>query len=386
MNIIMVTCEFGPYFIGGMGRYVNDIIDLLKKNGHNVLVCLLYDRTIKQYELKKVHNTDCICFPIIKHASEESYRNDIKKDSEHIKDYQIESGISFDLIHTNEYMCFNFGSVLAKVLQLPLVSMFHAFCLMQELNSIKILLKKIPDIQNGKGTLSQGIIYSVENSMFNLSNKILVASNAMKENGRLIFSETYNELKVHKVHLGIHPDFRNKLFNLHRSLSVKREKVLLFAGRLTPQKGLSFLISAIHIIVNKFKKDNFRLVIAGSGNYDVYLTQIYKLKIYKFISFVGFIEQQNLFDLYEEADICVMPSIWEPFGYSCIEMMSAGLPVIVSGVDGLNEIVTDGFDGFTIRYSYSEDNNVIIDSQMLAEKICSLMESPEKCLEFGLNG
>lgn len=129
------------------------------------------------------------------------------------------------------------------------------------------------------------------------------------------------------------------------------EKLILFAGRLDSVKGVSELINSF-LQINKEAPDT-RLVIAGSGDFNKYF-EAANPKWSK-ITFTGFVEKKDLRELYSVADIGVVPSLHEEFGYVALEMMMHKLPIIVSNSTGLKEIARNG------QYAYTVDINDKID-------------------------
>jgi glycosyltransferase len=115
------------------------------------------------------------------------------------------------------------------------------------------------------------------------------------------------------------------------------EKIILFAGRMDDVKGVSYLIKAFRTIVEKYPE--VRLIIAGSGSYDTYLQDA--KNICAKITFTGLLEKDELYELYRIADIGVVPSLFEPFGYVAVEMMIHGLPLVATATSGLNEVVDE---------------------------------------------
>lgn len=83
------------------------------------------------------------------------------------------------------------------------------------------------------------------------------------------------------------------------------------------------------------------------------------------VLFTGFIKNQEKNFLLEIADLCVFPSLYEPFGIVAIEAMGSGTPIVVSDVGGLAEIVEDGRTGLT---------SVPGDSYILAENILRILQ------------
>ena len=114
------------------------------------------------------------------------------------------------------------------------------------------------------------------------------------------------------------------------------EKIILFVGRLSPEKGVDYLIEAFKLLLKKIK---CQLVIVGDGDIS------YCLKlcagVWKRVTFTGRIEKKCLYDFYKVADIGIMPSFHEQCSYVAIEMLMFNLPLIVSTSTGLCETLVD---------------------------------------------
>ena len=102
------------------------------------------------------------------------------------------------------------------------------------------------------------------------------------------------------------------------------------------------------------------------------------------VTFTGFMEKNDLYDLYRIADIGVMPSFHEQCSYVAIEMMRHGLPITVSTTTGLKEMIVDGETGLHIPVIESADK-AEIDTALLAEKIIFLLKHPSEAKRLGEN-
>ena len=127
---------------------------------------------------------------------------------------------------------------------------------------------------------------------------------------------------------------------------------------------------------------NCHLIMAGSGDYDKCFLECKDICIKT--TFTGLLEKEDLYELYQVADIGVVPSLFEPFGYVAVEMMMHQLPVVVTATSGLNEIV-DNTCGLKIPLTVLPDS-VEIDSKLLSEKILYLIEHPTEAKQMGENG
>lgn len=119
--------------------------------------------------------------------------------------------------------------------------------------------------------------------------------------------------------------------------------VMIFTGRIVPEKGVLELVKALKQADNK----NIKLLIVGSAlnalsSKTEYQNQIEKEidKIGDNIKFTGFVEYKKIFELYNAADIAVMPSVWnDPAPLSVIESIMCGLPIITTNSGGIPEYV-----------------------------------------------
>jgi Glycosyltransferase len=147
-------------------------------------------------------------------------------------------------------------------------------------------------------------------------------------------------------------------------------RVLLFAGRLQPFKGLDLLL---HAMTNLPNHGITRLLVvggnAGKGDELAKMNSLVKkLGISEMVGFVGAVEHENMPKFYNAADICVVPSYHESFGMVAVESLACGTPVVASRVGGLATIVQDGETG----YLFDERS-----PETLATYLCLLMSENE---------
>ncbi len=153
-------------------------------------------------------------------------------------------------------------------------------------------------------------------------------------------------------------------------------KNILYAGRLSKEKGVKYLIYAMKNVVEDFPKA--KLLIAGEGKERKYLEYLTKsLGLKKNVEFLGWLNKDQLKELYKNIDFIVLPSIWqEPFGLTGLEAMSYGRPAIAFNVGGISEYIDNGKNGFLIDvFNFNE----------LSEKIKELLTNEKKLKEFSLS-
>jgi glycosyltransferase involved in cell wall biosynthesis len=145
------------------------------------------------------------------------------------------------------------------------------------------------------------------------------------------------------------------------------ERLILFVGRMVPEKGGRVLIEALPKVLAKFP--DAKAVIVGKGGFVDELKALaehYKLG-HKAL-FTGYVDDDTLLRLYRVSDAFVVPSLYEPFGIVALESMAAGLPVVASDAGGLWEIVEHDVTGIS---TYAGD------SDSLAWGMLQVLQRPE---------
>ncbi|HRW47790.1 MAG: glycosyltransferase family 4 protein [Caldilinea sp.] len=122
------------------------------------------------------------------------------------------------------------------------------------------------------------------------------------------------------------------------------ERLLLFVGRIVHEKGVHVLIRAMPRILAEHPEA--RLLVAGK-NGEKYWPLAYELGVEKAITFLGYISDEERDCLYSVVDAAIFPSLYEPFGIVALEAMAAGSNVIASSVGGLAEVVRHKENGLT---------------------------------------
>lgn len=159
------------------------------------------------------------------------------------------------------------------------------------------------------------------------------------------------------------------------------EKIILYAGRLVENKGAHIVVEAF----NSLNTSNVKLLIVGGNTYSDSTKTDYIKKLEKMasnknkdIKFYGYVDQDELADLYKISNIFVLPSIVEEaLSMSLVEAMASGLAVVGSNRGGISDLVEDGKGGFLI----DEHDNV----NTWAQRIKELLDDPALCQEFGSN-
>jgi glycosyltransferase involved in cell wall biosynthesis len=145
-------------------------------------------------------------------------------------------------------------------------------------------------------------------------------------------------------------------------------------GRLTPVKGIAYLLQAARILLRQGA--NVKVLVVGDGNIRLDLmTQTHDLGIAQNVVFLG--HRENTDALLLALDIFVLPSLSEGIPMALLEAMAACRAVVASRVGGIPEIVDDGIEGFLVEP---------MDVDSLAERCRLLIESPDVAKKMGEQG
>jgi glycosyltransferase involved in cell wall biosynthesis len=152
--------------------------------------------------------------------------------------------------------------------------------------------------------------------------------------------------------------------------NLKGKKVVLFTGRLTPQKGVDYLIKAAQRIKGE-------VLILGDGPERENLQKLIdslKLTNCRILGYMSPKEQINFKAFYGRADVYVAPSTWnEPLGLVVLEAMAAKTPVVTTRSGGIMSLVKDGYNGYLVRMRNSTEIAARVNELLLNDELCKKM-------------
>lgn len=175
-----------------------------------------------------------------------------------------------------------------------------------------------------------------------LNDKVIAISQAVAKSLRKF--EFIPLKKIFVLHNGI--DFKkfNEIAD-SQNISPRNPFIIGIVCRLEPQKGISYLLLAMRIILAKFP--NVKLEIVGDGSLFRELNELSKkLEISNSVKFFG--KFADVIPFYKRMSVFVLPSLYEGFGIVLLEAMAAGVPVVATNVNGINEVVVDGESGILV--------------------------------------
>ncbi len=308
-----------------------------------------------------------------------------------------------------ETLCYN-GGILPNIKKRPLLSIIQVplLAISEFVAARKILKRKKIDLIHAHWIIPQGWIASIlkrtlktkyittahAGDVFPLKKGFLKAfgKKSIKYSDFCTANSNYTKSKLNSIlkpkNLEVIPmGVDLHLFSGKKKLDVKRRygikgKLILSVGRLAEKKGLTYLISALHLLKNKFP--DIRLLIIGDGpEKGNLMRQVNSLGLGNRVIFTGKIKNDLLPSYYASADIFVLPSIitkngdTEGLGVVLLEAISSGTPVIASNVGGIPDIVKDGKTGLLV----SQKN-----PKQLATAISKLLSNPELSRRLVKNG
>ena len=277
----------------------------------------------------------------------------------------------YELVHGHDWLVAHAAAALAQRLGAPYVTTIHA----TEHGRHQGWVQDPP----------QSHIHGVERWMARRAERVIVCSYYMRGHVADIFD--IDERRIAVIPNGIDPrDLRPvaDLQALRREFAAPHEKLVLLVGRLVYEKGFQLALDALPGVIERV--GNVRFLVAGSGTHEAALReQTHELGLYEHGGFLGWIGDDVLHSLYRIADLCVVPSIYEPFGLVALEAMASGCPCIVADTGGLREVVPVGERvGLRFNGGDAEHLGVMIERLLVDDALRDrlVMEASEHVLRF----
>ncbi len=222
----------------------------------------------------------------------------------------------FDVIHAHDWMTFPAGQALARVTGKPLVVHVHSTEFDRAGEHVN---QRVYDIER-RGCHGAMRVVAVSN----LTKSILLSRYGVPaDHVDVVWNGIENE--------NVQPTAADKIG--------PRDKIVLFLGRITMQKGPEYFIRAARMVLEKIP--NAKFIVAGSGDMAVrMIEEAAHLGIGHRVLFTGFLRGKDVDRVYRMADCYVMPSVSEPFGIAPLEAMRNDVPTIISKQSGVSEALT----------------------------------------------
>jgi glycogen(starch) synthase len=219
------------------------------------------------------------------------------------------------------------------------------------------------------------------------ADRVITCSQYMRRHVASVFEVPANRISA--IQNGIDPrdlePVSDDLAGLRRRFAASDERLVLMVGRLVYEKGFHLALDALASVIRRLR--DVRFVVAGTGTAEAELKrQARRLRLSKHGTFLGWTGDDMLHSLYRVADLCIVPSIYEPFGLVALEAMASGCPCVVADTGGLREVVpADGTAGLRFRSRDSDALGKVLDEVLTDEQARAQLvaEGREHVLRFG---
>ncbi len=229
---------------------------------------------------------------------------------------ELAENIEFDIIHAHDWITYSAAVQLKRRTLRPLVVHVHSL----ETDRVH--------------TQSRNAVYEIERVGMLYADRVLPVSKFTKQ--CIINHYGIAEEKICPVYNGYDADFNLRSRRKHQT--AKKEKKVLFLGRITAQKGPEYLIETAQKLFTKM--DNVKVCIAGTGDMKPHLEYLVeKNNLKNKIVFTGFLNKAGVKKLLSKTDAYIMPSVSEPFGLSAVEAAQYDIPCVISKQSGAAEVL-----------------------------------------------
>ena len=318
MRILLVTWEFPPETVGGVGAHVDGLSKSLAKDGHDVCIFTLAAPGIVEDQILagvRIIRAD-VDLPWLPENDAVGF---VSSGNHHITALlaQLDDWRP-DVVHAHDWRSAWAGHTLATLCAVPLVTTFHSTARGRHGGNV-------PDGDPAS-------IHSVESWIANVSQRVICCSRFMQR--EVIDGFELMPDHVQLIPNGVDVDVWAPIGDQYRS------RLVLAWGRVQYEKGFQVLAQAIGRL--RGRVPGIRCVIAGRGPYLPELqSQVDIEGVSDLVHLAGYVTDEELRSLLHEAGCVVIPSLYEPFGIVALESLAANAPTIVARTGGLAEIMED---------------------------------------------
>ena len=335
MRPLFVTWEYPPLKAGGIAAHCEDLASTLADQGHDPVVLTHGEENEVEYrdgvEIHRVTSTDSASNTL-------SWAMHLGHQLEK-KAITLSKQKDFDLVHAHDWMAVPGATGIKKTLDLPMVFTVHS-------------------TQKGR----DGIESDYQRTIHNLEWYGTYEASQVITVGREFSEEVKHSYEVPSDKVNYIPNgvdlekFDDHSSSLNRNdYALGHEEIVLFVGRMYPQKGPGHLIEAMPHIIEQRPEAKF--IMCGSGATEHY-RKIAKKKAGNKVHFPGYVPDTELISLMKEASMTVAPSVYEPFGIVPLESAACETPTVGSYTGGMKDTIVHEYTGL---HTYPGDSGSITD-------------------------
>ena len=329
MRVLMISWEYPPVIEGGLGRHVRKLSERLADDGVEVHVLTRGGGQLPVQEVRhgvSVHRVREPPFP----RDVDRFLVWVQDMNDHMAALGLELAAhgGFDLVHSHDWLVADAARRISGSHGLPWLVTIHA----TEYGRHQGWVDKPP--QSG--------IHALEGQMANDADSLIACSQYMRGHVGRVFGVQRSKITV--IPNGVDPAELAPMATdtdgdeLRARFAAPDELLVLLVGRLVYEKGFHLALDALAPIIRR--RGKVRFVVAGTGSAEQELKrQAKSLRLGRVGTFLGWVGDDMLHSLYRAADLCIVPSIYEPFGIVALEAMASGCLCIVADTGGLREVV-----------------------------------------------
>jgi glycosyltransferase involved in cell wall biosynthesis len=346
LRVLMLSWEYPPYVIGGLGAHVAALAPALVEAG--VQVHIVTPRWKGGAERESIAGGKSrarktpppsvyrVNPPVMRMGNffADAQQTNLNLQEQAEKLYPQVGG--FDLIHAHDWLVAFAAAGLKKLHKTPLLATIHA-----------------TERGRGRGFLNGEIAQAINGTEWWLTYeawRVITCSQYMANEVKEFFSAPPDKIDVVPNGVDASPfDALDKidLTEFRARWALPHERIVFNVGRVVQEKGTHLIVEAAPRVLAEMPHTKF--VIAGTGSmFEPLKRRVQELGIASQVQIAGFISDPDRNRLLKVADAAIYPSLYEPFGIVALEAMAAKCPVIVSEVGGLKEVVKHDVTGVTI--------------------------------------
>ncbi|MEA2178770.1 MAG: glycogen synthase [Solirubrobacteraceae bacterium] len=372
MRVLIVSWEYPPIVEGGLGRHVRKLAENLVTQDVEVHVLTRGAREHALEEERAGVHVHRVAEPPFPKGDLESFVGWVDDMNAHMQaaGAKLCERFAFDVLHGHDWLVAKACLALSRKTRLPYLTTIHA--------------TEYGRHQGWVGKHPQSYIHRIETRMAKRAVSVITCSHYMRGHVADVFG--IDEARVDVIPNGIDPHDLvavDDLVALRAEFAAPDERLVLLIGRLVYEKGFQVALDALPGVIERL--GDVRFLVAGSGTHEAELRkQASKLGLMEHGTFLGWIGDDVLHSLYRIADLCVVPSLYEPFGIVALEAMASGVPCIVADTGGLREVVPNfevglRFRGGSARHLATMMETVLTDAD-LRDRLVT--EASEHVLRF----
>ncbi|HEX6713086.1 MAG TPA: glycosyltransferase family 4 protein [Thermoleophilaceae bacterium] len=330
-RVLILSWEYPPIVEGGLARHVRKLAEGLVAQGTEVHVLTRGGGHRPAEEVRHgvtVHRVAEPDFPKDDLDAFIAWVEDMNSDLVAAGE-KLGARLDFDLVHSHDWLVAPAAEQLKDGFGTPWLVTVHA----TEHGRHQGWVRKHP----------QSYIHRTEREMVRSADRVITCSDFMRDHVNQVFRVA--KRKISTIQNGIdaadlEPIEPVDLDELRARYAAPDERLILLVGRLVYEKGFHLALEALPSVIRRL--GNVRFVVCGTGTAEADLkAQARDLNLMKHGSFIGWTGDDTLHSLYRVADLCVVPSIYEPFGLVALEAMASGCLCLVADTGGLREVVPE---------------------------------------------